>query len=363
MRTPARSRRPGELESRRISRRASKHRAGRAVLLVALIGGLLLAERRVLEDCDSYGLAAGWSPIPSGTALRRLSFDQVMADVMWLRTLQYYGKQRIERAPMPRLQEYIDATVELDPGFVAPYVFGGIVLAEDLNQPDAAIDLLLRGIAANPKRWELPFELGFLLYIDLDQPKRAGMYFEHAASRENCPRMARRFATWAYTTAGSRDDAKKVCGEIIRFSEDENMQRFAQRMLTKIQIGEDLEYLQAGISQYRDRTGRWPPCLEVLVEAGEIAEIPDEPEGGFYAYRPETGEVGSSSQIQLALDRHSRQLEDSIARYKARRGRFPPSLECLVTEGLLREVRTVFGFRFAYDPDSGRVWPVDPWRT
>jgi len=248
-------------------------------------------------------LATGWTPVPSGSALRRLSFgyDRVVADIMWLKGLQYYGKQRLASAPMPRLKEYIEATVALDPHFIAPYIFGGLVLAQDLNQREEAIDLLLRGMAANPKRWELPFELGFLLYIELEQPVRAGKYFEVAASLEGCPDMARRFAAWTYAEGGSRDRSRRVCEEIIRLTEDAGMRRFAEEALARIETEEDLDVIRSAISVFDSREGVNPPSLETLVHAGDLEEIPCEPRGGYYAYRPETGEVGSSERIQTAV--------------------------------------------------------------
>jgi hypothetical protein len=326
---------------------------------------LVFAERHALGHRHELNLATGWSPVPSGATLRRLSFgyDRVAADIMWIKGLQYYGKQRLARAPMPRLPEYIETTVALDPHFIAPYIFGGLVLAQDMGEPEMAIDLLLRGIAANPRSWALPFELGFLLYLDLDQPRRAGKYFQLAATREGCPEMAQRFAAWAYAKGGSRADVRKVCEEIVRLSEDPNMARFAAQALGRIQIEEDLETLDAGVRVFRDREGRWPSDLETLVNSGDVETIPCEPEGGFYLYRPETGEVASSSQVQLALDRHFKELEDALARYKASWGGLPPELETLVERGFLAELKTIFGFRFAYDPDTGRLWAVDLWRT
>ncbi|MCK4545841.1 MAG: hypothetical protein KAW17_00230 [Candidatus Eisenbacteria sp.] len=340
-------------------------RVVRACVLLVLIAVLLVVERHTLGERHAFRLAAGWSPVLTGSTLRRLSFgyDQVAADVMWIRGLQYYGKQRLSRSPMPRLAEYLDAAVALDPHFIAAYIFGGIVLAQDLNQGDAAVDLLLRGIAANPKSWELPFELGFLLYITLDDPYRGGKYFEVAVTREGCPAMARRLAAGAYAKSGSRSDVRKVCEEIMEMSDNEGMMEFARRALAKIRMEENLEYLQMGIAGFRERVGTWPPDLESLVGCGDLTGIPSEPEGGFYAYRPETGEVGSSLQIQLALDRHFRELEDAIARYKAERGRVPTGLEELVVEGFVGELQTIFGYRFAYDPSSGRIWAMDAWRT
>ncbi len=340
-------------------------RAGRVLTAVILTGMFFLAEHRAVAERASFRLAKGWTPVPSGSVLKRLSFgyDRVVADVMWLKGLQYYGKQRLARAPMPRLKEYLDAAVGLDPHFLAPYIFGGLVLAQDLDQPTEAVDLLLRGIAANPDRWELPFELGFLLYVDLNEPMRAGKYFELAASRDDCPGMARRFAAWTYAKGGGRDRSRQVCEEIIGRTDDAGMKAFAEEALAVIQIEEDLDVLRAAIAAYEARESRRPPSLGALVASGDLKGIPPEPKGGFYAYRPETGEVGSSERIQSMLDRHCKEIEDSLARYRAKWGQYPDRLENLVDDGFIHDLRTIFGFRFAYDPESGRIWPVEVGRT
>jgi len=310
-------------------------------------------------------MATGWTPVPTPTTLRRMGFgyDLVMADLMWVKGLQYYGRQRLAQAPMPRLGEYMDTAVALDPRFVAPYAFGGLVLIQDLDQPAAGVDLLLRGIAANPDRWELPFELGFLLLVCLEDPGRAARYFERASGLEGCPEMARRFAAWSYAQGGGREQARKVCEEILQLSDDETTRAFAAESLARIQIEEDLERIRAAIERHRERTGSRPATLKILIDRGDLRDVGPEPRGGAYVYRPETGEVASSSEIGITLDRSLRRLEDAVARYQAVAGVYPPSLEALVAEGLVDDVRCVFGFQFAYDADSGRIWIVDPWRT
>lgn len=337
----------------------------RVLLLLGLVVGVVAAEGLALGKREAFRLATGWSPVPSGATLRRLSFgyDRAMADVLWLRSLQYYGAQRLARAPMPRLLDHINSTVTLDPRFISPYVFGALVLAQDLGQSDAAVDLLLRGIAANPERWELPFELGFLFYIHLGEPELGARYFELASGRKGCPEMARRLAAWAYARSGSRANARRICREIVRQSDDPTMRTFAEQALMRIDIEESLEILRAAIDGYRLRVGEYPPSLGTLVQAGILARVPEEPGGGFYAYRPETGEVRSSSGLQRELEEHLGTLRDAIARYRGRRGAYPPRLESLVAERLVDEVRSIFGFEFAYDPDSGRVWLFDPRRT
>jgi hypothetical protein len=345
--------------------RPGRARAARAVLLVALVSVAVLAGRGATGRRAEYRMATGWTPVPSGETLRRLSFgyDRVVADVMWIRALQYFGEKRLARAPMPRLGEYIDATVALDPNFVAPYVFGGLVMMQDLGQPEESVDLLLRGMAANPDRWELPFELGFLLFVDAKQPARAAHFFELAAAREGCPAMARRFAAWTYAEGGDRSECRRICEDILSEAGDERMRTFAQESLARLRIEEDLETLRAALGRYRERTGAWPGSLPALVAAGDMAAVPEEPRGGFYAYRPETGQVDSSTRVDQAVQRRLGELEDGLARFRASEGRNAGSLEELVTRGFASETVDIFGLRFRYDPESGRVWAADPWRA
>ena len=66
-----------------------------------------------------------------------LSFDNLVADVYWIRTIQHYGRDYKNRRREDRfelLPSLLDLTTTLDPHFLIAYRFGAIFLA--LSPPD-----------------------------------------------------------------------------------------------------------------------------------------------------------------------------------------------------------------------------------
>jgi hypothetical protein len=83
----------------------------------------------------------------SGEQVRRLvpGFEDLLADVYWLRTVQYFGGQRVYAANkrFDLLLPLVDITVTLDPRLQIAYRYGATYLAETYpigaGQPQAAV--------------------------------------------------------------------------------------------------------------------------------------------------------------------------------------------------------------------------------
>ncbi len=63
------------------------------------------------------------------------------------------------------------------------YHFGATFLSDapprGAGRPDLAVELIERGIRANPDEWRLYYDLGFVYYFDLkDYPKAATAFYE-----------------------------------------------------------------------------------------------------------------------------------------------------------------------------------------
>jgi hypothetical protein len=96
-----------------------------------------------------------------------LSFDAVAADVYWMRTIQHYGASRRRGdSTFPLLQPLLDLTTTLDPRFNIVYRYGAILLAleppDGPGRSDMAIQLLEKGLLANPDRWQYAHDIGFV---------------------------------------------------------------------------------------------------------------------------------------------------------------------------------------------------------
>ena len=81
------------------------------------------------------------------------------SDMMWLASIQYYGKQRnVEIWPLRLLVPFLERVVALDPLFEYAYRFGGVAaVGPSERNVDAANRLLQRGHQARPDVWKIPY--------------------------------------------------------------------------------------------------------------------------------------------------------------------------------------------------------------
>src|SRR5215831_11806522 len=90
--------------------------------------------------------------LPSAEVIKKLSLahNGLMADIYWMRAVQYYGGRRLKnQSGFPLLGRLIDIATTLDPQLLHAYRFGSIFLSErkpiGANEPERAIELLKKG--------------------------------------------------------------------------------------------------------------------------------------------------------------------------------------------------------------------------
>lgn len=89
-----------------------------------------------------------------------------LAAFVWLKADYYHHEYEYNKMDWKRnesLMSLLRLVTILDPHFVQAYDFGGYHLAINLKKPQEAYRFLKEGIANNPGRFELYWELGFIL--------------------------------------------------------------------------------------------------------------------------------------------------------------------------------------------------------
>ena len=73
---------------------------------------------------------------PSGKWLKAMSFGEaaLIADITWVRAVQYYGEHRIQDNEFALLYHAFDVVTNFDPRHRSSYVFGGTSLAQEGKQ-------------------------------------------------------------------------------------------------------------------------------------------------------------------------------------------------------------------------------------
>ncbi len=91
--------------------------------------------------------------LPSGKFLKgiALSYDEILADLLWIKAIGYFSTHYTEDKDYKWLPHIIDITTSLDPYYSDPYEFGGVVFAEVLGDPQASTAILKKGMENVPK--------------------------------------------------------------------------------------------------------------------------------------------------------------------------------------------------------------------
>ena len=278
-------------------------RAGRtlgAVLIVSV--GLALAAVTLRAREHRYELtpvAERLLYVRSGPSVARLSltFDALVSDVYWIRTIQHYGrdyKNRTRACRFELLQSLLDLTTTLDSHFLIAYRFGAIFLAlsppDGPGRPDQAIALLEKGLAANPNRWQLAHDLGFTHYLHTGDYRAAAEWFQRAAAMPGAPLWISQLAATTMATGGNRQGARQLLRELQSAQED-YIRRSAERTLAQVDALDLIDYVNAQIAVFRTRTGREPGGWQDLIAAGLLPGAPLDPARVPLVFDPATRSV------------------------------------------------------------------------
>jgi len=209
-------------------------RAITSILLVLLLMGTCVGLLRALENMTSSSAENEKLYFPSGYFLREatVGFRSVVADYLWFQTIQYYGSYRQGEHDLRYFQGLVDGVVQLDPHFIEAYYFGSLVASVDQQAIPYAVDLLKRGILANPDRWLLPFHIGFLYYVLEPDYERAALWFHLATQSPDANDFVRRFAAFARKKAGNLEGSIVLWQHLYDTTSNPAMKELAERMIT-----------------------------------------------------------------------------------------------------------------------------------
>ncbi len=277
-----------------------------------LAGGFLALwpiQRAIDRNSEGLGVHTETLYFSSGRALRDLSLGHagLLADIYWTRAVQYFGRKRIAHARrFDFLAPLLRITTELDPHLLMAYRFGAIFLAEKppegAGEPEQALQLVRRGIVANPSYWRFWQDLGFIYYWDLKNYKMAARAFKTGSQQPGALIWMKAMAATVSAQGGGFQTSRLLWSEIYRQAETETVRRSALAHLAALRADQDIRELNALVVRFRKEEGKKPDSLENLVQAGYLKGIPLDPSGVPYVLGAD-GEitVGPHSKIDRNL--------------------------------------------------------------
>jgi len=273
-----------------------------AIALPLLFVAIAVTQTRIDSNAPSDAQQQDDLILRSPSAIQKMSlgYDSLMADIYWTRAVQYYGARFAKHgAKFDLLWPLLDITTTLDPHLIIAYRFGAVFLSESgaggAGRPDLAVDLVKRGIAANPDDWHLNMDLGFLYYYRLKDYSDAADTFLAGSKKPNAPSWLPVMAARVAQKGGSLETSRLIWAGIYESNKDPDIRKRALSELKGLKAAEDEEQLNQLADQYQQRFGHRPSTMEDLVSAGLLQGAPVDPEGYPYIW-------GLDGQAQLSPD-------------------------------------------------------------
>jgi hypothetical protein len=260
--------------------------------LVLLAGGFMGLKARIDRIPRRKIPGSSIIYIPSGKYLKMATFgfSGVLADLIYIWAIQYYGNTAIEDR-YTHLTHVFSIISELDPSYVDPYVVGALIAVEDTRDYKLALKILDMGLAKNPGQWLFPFEAGHYAQLYLKDYALAKEYYKKTMEIPGAPDIARRlFAATAFK-ANDLTTAWETWREVYQGATDPQVRKIASNHLYQVKAALDAQAVGEACSRYRAAHGRNPAALEDLVRDGLMARVPKDLDDKDYLYDPATGEI------------------------------------------------------------------------
>ena len=246
------------------------------VLIVCLSGAVGLSRSLNHRRGDAANDSGNEELYLSGRSARRISLalNGLIADWYWMRSLQYVGRKvvkyqdqhdgqfdltNLSTLDLRLLPSLLDATTTLDPQFIPAYQYGAVILPE-IN-PDEAIKLLNKGIAANPSSWQLHQHLGYIYWQRNDYARAAEVY-EAGAKLPGAPAWVAAMAARMKAEGGSPNAAREMYQHLYESSADPSVKQMVEHQLARLDWLDNRDKINQRLAEYRRRNTRCPAAWQ-----------------------------------------------------------------------------------------------------
>ena len=223
------------------------------------------------------------SSVWTGRVVRAFSmgFADTLADLYWLRAVQYYGRQKTAEPPsgFADLAPLLDTAAELDPRFELVYRYGSVFLSEQVpigaGQPSVGVAFLKKGADRNPTNWSLRKDQGFYTFVYLNDAVAGAAILREASEIPGAASWLKPLAAKVLSDGGNLEASLRMWTLIRDQTEPGVLRENALAQLDVVRNRIFARDIQSLVYNYRNRTGDLVSTLEQLRARGVIPSSRD----------------------------------------------------------------------------------------
>jgi tetratricopeptide (TPR) repeat protein len=260
-----------------------------AVFLVAGFVGVWQLQRKIDTLQTATRVEMDELAISSPSVVKRMSLEYapLVAAIYWTRAVQYYGeKHRLHQTGLDLLWPLLNIATTLDPHLLIAYRFGSIFLSDKppmgAGRPDLGVQLLERGIQANPDEWRLYQDLGNVYYFDMQDYAKASAAFEEGSKNPKAYIWMKVLAAKIAADGESPETSYFLWQQVYDTTTDPAIKQNAADHLILMRTELDLKEINRLADEYEKQTGRRATKIGELVQAGLIKGLVKDPDGYPY---------------------------------------------------------------------------------
>jgi tetratricopeptide (TPR) repeat protein len=284
-------------------------------LLAGFVGVWKLQEK-VDAERTALRLEADELTLRSPGVMKKLSLEYapLMGAIYWTRAVQYYGqKHHLGDQNLELLWPLLDISSTLDPNLIVAYRFGATFLSDaaprGAGEPEKAVELLERGIKANPEYWRFYQDLGDVYYFDEKNYLKASQAFEEGSRNPAALAWMKTMAAKIAAEGGSLETSYALWLDVYQTSTNKDMRKNAEDHLRLVKAGMDIREINKTADAYEKGTKHRATRISELVQAGLLPGQPRDPDGFAYVLNDHgAAELNSKSPLREEWLRENKKL-------------------------------------------------------
>jgi tetratricopeptide (TPR) repeat protein len=224
---------------------------------------------------------------PKLLKMASLEYAPLLADVYWTRAVQYYGQKHAGNDPnLMLLWPLLNIATTLDPNLLPAYRFGAMFLSDaaprGAGRPDLAVELIQRGIQANPDYWRFYEDLGFIYYFDMKDYAKASQAFLDGSKNPHAQLWMKVMAAKIAAEGESFETSAFLWHDVYQSATDPSTKQGALDHLQLLEAQQACKQLDQLGDEYEKRTGHRATRISQFVQEGLLRGVPVDPLGFPY---------------------------------------------------------------------------------